>query len=358
MISSASVKTCIDLCLGSGVDFALAILPDETTPRLFIPALAQASEIGGDPTEVFELGLWLAPYSNRISINGRTDLTRAIMELPKFPLQERHAPDTFPLPRISTTRQEYMERVEKVIENCRRRDGKTVFSRVICGSGHTRSWGAIFNALSETFPSTFRFIFHTSDTGGWMGATPETLLNVDFTTGRFHTMAFAGTRLTATPGTPWDKKNLRENEFVSTFIAEKIKAAGVFATAGKPRSVAYGSTIEHLCRDFEGILPANRYAELLDALNPTPALCGTPRENAIEDIASFETHKRGCYGGFVALKNNSILRAFVALRCCAFSGPDFAIYAGGGITSESIAEKEWKETEAKSLFFQKYLLKT
>ena len=53
---------------------------------------------------------------------------------------------------------------------------------------------------------------------------------------------------------------------------------------------------------------------VLEAINPTPALCGTPTDEALRDIAACELHSRRCYGGYVAVRTPGRLDAFVNLR--------------------------------------------
>ena len=40
---------------------------------------------------------------------------------------------------------------------------------------------------------------------------------------------------------------------------------------------------------------------------------------------------------------------YVSLRCMQISGRSCALYAGGGLISDSIEQLEWEETEAKML---------
>ncbi len=107
------------------------------------------------------------------------------------------------------------------------------------------------------------------------------------------------------------------------------------------------------------------FHRLLDLINPTPALCGTPLEAALEDIRDFEHHTRGCYGGFVGIRHyrpspanddgGSIspggFRSFVNLRSARISslpGGYFEILAGGGLLQGSDPASEWAETESKA----------
>lgn len=248
-----------------------------------------------------------------------------------------------------SSRLKYLEAAEGIIASCRQRGGKTVFSRIIEGKNLNLSPLETLAHLSALFPTSLGFLFYTPETGCWIGATPETLLNFDYTTRRVETMAYAGTRPFA-GNAPWDTKNLRENQFVADHIVDKFRAFGVEPDVSEPYSSSYGN-IQHLRRDISAILPESvDFTELLDALNPTPALCGTPTEAAIADINRYESAPRGCYGGFVALHlPGKFFRSWVCLRCAQlYPDGSFEIHSGGGITSDSIPLSEFRETQAKA----------
>ena len=337
----------INNALRAGATFAVCAPPGDDRFRVFLPDCPASAP----SSAVFEIGPWLMPYSRRITIGNEVSSDEARRRLETLP----DAPASSPLfSSYSTPQSLYIANVSSIIASCRRRKGKSVYSRVITGKiADGMTWATLFEALCQTFPQTFRFIFYTSGTGGWMGATPELLLHADFTAETFRTVALAGTRPRSVR--PWDTKNIHENLFVSRYITAKVRHAGLRACVSPPYNVAYGTEIEHLCREISGTLPAGEYEQLFDAINPTPALCGFPKQRAIADLKRYEPHSRGCYGGFVALRDSREISAFVTLRCIQFGGPLMRIYAGGGITSESVPAKEWTETESKCTFFRRYL---
>ena len=242
-----------------------------------------------------------------------------------------------------------------MIESCAARKGKTVYSRVIAGCNPRLDIVDAAQRLFAAFPDAFCFLYYTPQTGCWLGASPETLLSVDYLQNSFSTMALAGTRKADASDAPWDEKNLRENRFVVDFFREKLAAAKSTDVAiTEPFTVRYGA-IEHLCCRVAGRLgtddAAGVSAALLDAINPTPALCGTPTADAIADIERHELHGRGCYGGYLALRDGHRLDAFVNLRCAQIALDDtgrFELYAGGGITGQSDPESEYTETADKA----------
>lgn len=333
----------INRAIASCDTFALVIMPFGNTPVWFENGCSYIGNPDGKATDTqmsFEYSPWLGEFSQR-GILGVREL-QASCEI---------TPETH-----STTHDEYIGEVSQIISNCIRRDGKTVYSRVICGSlpDNHLSWGEMADRFFTRFPMAFRYLMYTPETKGWIGATPEQLLEFDKDSGKVSTVAFAGTRNVSETGKDWDEKNIRENRFVSDYICQKLQELGIEVHATPLSTVNYGN-IEHLCSHISGISHASRLSDIMDAINPTPALCGFPKEDAIRDIDRYEHHKRNCYGGFVAVDSPSGYHAFVNLRCMHFHGSRYCIYGGGGIVPESVPEAEFNETAAKTAFLTELL---
>lgn len=357
------LKQVVDNAVSKGLTFAICLLPGEQRARYFISGNGRTHETcvptHGEvsSTDSFVISPWLAPWHDRITIEREVTPETFAEFTAATPDTCKPTETAAPVPQI--TRDEYLAAVSRVIESCRQRQGKTVFSRAISATmADGTTAGTIFDDLCREFPQTFRFIFHTPETGVWLGATPELLLDHDATTRRCCVMSLAGTRPRTEGHTPWDDKNLRENRFVTDFITDTFRALGADATTGPQQTLRYGRNIEHICHMIEATLPHDVTApELIDRLNPTPALCGTPREAAIADITANELHDRGCYGGTVGLVSTAALRLrlFVTLRCCHISGRTIRAFAGGGITPDSDPATEWRESSAKASFFTRHM---
>ena len=110
------------------------------------------------------------------------------------------------------------------------------------------------------------------------------------------------------------------------------------------------ANVWHLSTRFKGTLrePAPNALELVAALHPTPAVCGTPREVAQALIAELEPFDRGCYAGPVGwMDANGDGEWAIALRCAELRGTRAILYAGAGIVADSVPEREVDETERK-----------
>ncbi|MGW4329173.1 isochorismate synthase [Nocardia sp. NPDC004573] len=146
-------------------------------------------------------------------------------------------------------------------------------------------------------------------------------------------------------------KNREEHAFVIDWIRERLGA--VCAELSIPQSPELVSTHEvwHLATPITGRLrdTAITALDLALLLHPTPAVCGTPTELALDTITRIEDN-RGFYGGAVGWCDAEGDGAWVvAIRCAELSadGRTARAYAGGGIVAASDPQAELDETTAK-----------
>jgi isochorismate synthase len=106
----------------------------------------------------------------------------------------------------------------------------------------------------------------------------------------------------------------------------------------------------HLATPFRGELHegSTSVLDLVAALHPTPAVCGTPRESAREALADLEPIDRGAYAGPVGwVDADGDGEWAIALRCAEITGKTARLFAGAGIVADSVPEAEVDETERK-----------
>jgi len=88
----------------------------------------------------------------------------------------------------------------------------------------------------------------------------------------------------------------------------------------------------------------NKLGKFLVEIHPTPAVCGFPKEKALDLIFDIEKHNREYYSGFMGTVNvENATNLFVNLRCMKILPEKLALFTGGGITGDSIPEKEWEQ---------------
>lgn len=203
----------------------------------------------------------------------------------------------------------------------------------------------LFKQACARYPRMFISLTFTAQSGLWLTATPEILLSGEGD--KWHTMALAGTMPYA-DAVSWSDKNIQEQRYVATYIAKTLKQFTDDYEEEGPRTARAGH-LAHLRSDFTFTLHDDTaIGQLLDALHPTPAVCGLPKREAYHFILQHEQHDRSYYSGFMGpLSVNGQTNLFVTLRCMQVLAHSYRLYAGGGLLKDSIEELEWQETETK-----------
>lgn len=214
---------------------------------------------------------------------------------------------------------------------------------------------ALFGQLCDAHPSAFVSLVSMPGVGTWVGASPEKLVTVD-AQGIFRTVALAGTQakgsLTDLDEALWRQKEIEEQALVSRYIINCFKKIRVreFEEAG-PQTVAAGNLI-HLRTDFAVDTREVNFPQLgsvmLGLLHPTSAVCGMPKDIALQFILQNEGFDRQLYSGYLGPVNLADETAiYVNLRCMQLLRSHALLYAGAGVTKGSLPEREWQETEIK-----------
>ena len=209
--------------------------------------------------------------------------------------------------------------------------------------------------LSGAYPNAFISLVSVPGLGTWVGATPEILISVDRHQ-QFRTVALAGTQPKQPGMRPadavWRQKEIEEQALVSRYIINCLKKIRVreFEEIG-PRTIAAANLL-HLRTDFTINLSEVNYPNLptimLQLLHPTSAVCGLPKESAAAFLEQHELLDRSFFAGFLGPVNlQQETHLFVNLRCMQLFREKALLYAGAGITADSVPEREWVETEQK-----------
>ena len=212
----------------------------------------------------------------------------------------------------------------------------------------------LFQSACRLYPRLFVALTYTPQSGLWLTATPEILLEGE--AGRWRTIALAGTmRLEGAQlqgegeEVCWSTKNIQEQRYVATYITECLEQVSADVTEEGPRTVRAANLV-HLRSDFTFSLYNNvRVGDVLQLLHPTPAVCGLPKQQAFRFIVGHEHTPRLYYSGFQGPLGiePAATHLYVSLRCMQITPRAFRLYAGGGLLKDSTEEQEWLETEAK-----------
>lgn len=210
----------------------------------------------------------------------------------------------------------------------------------------------IYKKLLKSYTNAFVYIWYHPKIGLWLGATPETLLEIN--DDKFKTMSLAGTQVSKDGSISWGAKEIEEQQMVTDFIKNQVEEISENLSIEEAETIKAGSLL-HLRSRVEGRLKSNADMKvLIRALHPTPAVCGLPREDARDFILNNENYNRTFYTGFLGELNmthknsENSSHLFVNLRCMKVLENKAQVFVGGGITKDSYAEKEWLETVAKT----------
>lgn len=243
----------------------------------------------------------------------------------------------------------YLAEAQSLIDCMQRGElQKVVLSRTITRPCDTTTFlPQYFARLCRMYASAYIFIVSIPGACGWVGATPEVLLQSQGM--GYQTMALAGTRPAGSVA-DWGAKEREEQQYVERYIADILQRKGLENVA-VDRYTRQAAQVEHLCTHFD--IRSQHDALLRDALaaalHPTPAVAGTPTEPAIEAIRHTEPHSRRYYGGYVGeALSDGRCALYVNLRSMEFTPAAVRLYVGGGLTEHSVAADEWNETCAKS----------
>jgi menaquinone-specific isochorismate synthase len=210
--------------------------------------------------------------------------------------------------------------------------------------------------LAERFPDTWTFSVE-----GLLGATPELLLR---RTGRqLDARVLAGTaprgagadddRLAA--GLEASVKDHAEHAYAVTSLTDALRPFVEDLHVPERPDVLTLPNVRHLASDVHGRQrdgDLTGLLELVGAVHPTAAVCGSPTPQAARLITELEGMDRGRYAGPVGWLDGRGDGEFgLALRCAELTGADDGrqarLFAGCGIVAGSDPAAELAETQSK-----------
>lgn len=208
--------------------------------------------------------------------------------------------------------------------------------------------------LSRDYDSTWTF-----SVDGLIGATPELLLRL--TRGLVTSRVLAGTirrsgddqrDLALAASLARSSKDLEEHEYAVESVAQSLLPFCSSINRPEVPFVLHLANVMHLATDVTGVLADSMAVRdafnLLQALHPSAAVCGTPTPAAYQLINEVEGMSRGRYAGPVGwIDARGDGEWGIALRCAQINGKRARLFAGCGIVAGSDPEAEYAESQAK-----------
>ncbi|WP_067472108.1 isochorismate synthase [Actinomadura hibisca] len=243
--------------------------------------------------------------------------------------------------------------VERAVERIRSgRLGKAVLARdLYARADEPIDARVLLRRLADRFPGCYTF-----SCAGLVGATPELLIRR--TGDRVDSLVLAGT--TARGGDPEQDARRAERLFASpkdrqehAYAAEMVRDAlaplcAELSVPDQPELLRLPNVM-HLASAVHGRLnEARSVLDVVAALHPTPAVCGTPTDTALDLIRELEAMDRGRYAGPVGwVDARGDGEWGIALRCAEIDGTRARLFAGCGIVADSVPADELAEAQNK-----------
>jgi len=257
----------------------------------------------------------------------------------------------------STSPESYIKSVQDALDSLRHGGLQKVVPAAVRKVELDSNYNSLtsFERLCESYPLAFVSLVSTPKLGTWIGTSPEAIIEVD-RNNIFSTVAVAGTQpfeqQTSVQEVAWRQKEIEEQALVSRYIINCFKKIRLreFEEWG-PKTVVAGNLL-HLKTTFTVDMEETNFPQLgsvmLDLLHPTSAVCGMPKPAAQAFLEKHENFDRELFSGYLGpVKLNGETHLFVNLRCMQVLDDGALLYAGAGVTEDSIPEKEWIETQLK-----------
>ncbi len=312
--------------------------------------------------EAFGRGDWVTPtvfvisdsLGSRIGVSAQASVDDARAELARLRRAAKSertlaAPATHP---VESTVSPTFEEWSKSISSCLATFASGDASKVVLARRTTVHFAepvspvATFERWCSRESGGYAFFIERED-AVFLGVTPELLWRGEGHNVRLE--AVAGTRARGMTEADdealanallHDDKELREHAAVKDFIVERIPECDS-ATPPQVRKLRH---VQHLVTPLEAPRPD---ASVLNALAPTPAVCGVPRDRAFAEVAALEAFDRGFYAGGVGVRVGTDETVAVGIRSLLVRGSQAMVFAGAGLVAGSSADNEWREIATK-----------
>lgn len=226
--------------------------------------------------------------------------------------------------------------------------------------------GALFDTLRAQQPRATVFSVQLPGGNYLMGASPELVVRTDASGVRTVPLAGSAAR-TEQPGSTDDAqvgealmrsaKDRAEHATVVRDIEQRLRPLTTQLDVPAVPQLLSTPQLWHLSTPITGQLaPGVSSLQVARAIHPTPAICGTPRETALQLIQELEPFERGFFGGLVGYMDAEGYGSwYLVLRCAEVAKFEATLFAGAGIVQDSLPAREHAETEAKLATFARAL---
>ncbi len=356
----SKITSLLNLCLKKNIPFVTFRLPNNTSIQTWVQLSGKFNFFESFQEVDNKSGFVYAPFHRKTNFpiilfepeliyeneNFEESLIREISE--KTPLYPEYAYES----PVEISNEEYLKQAETFIKSFHKGFSKAVLSRAyIKNKPKHFDAGKFFINLQSAYPDAFCHLINIPGAGTWIGATPETLLRIHENIAQ--TISLAGTQPFRENDqiVTWQEKELEEQQIVTDYIEsvfQKFKIKDY--KKEKVQNLQAGNAIHLVTKfSFNKYYIEKQLGPFISDIHPTPAVCGFPKEKALQLILQTEKHNREYYAGYcgpINYRNTTVL--FVNLRCMKIFPDKLTLYIGGGLMAKSYPEKEWEETVLKA----------
>jgi len=344
----SSLGEIIGYCTSQKLPFAIYSLPNENqvhciTQDSSVSVLDENSPLPSAP------GFILHPFirdknTPAFFIRKEHKFSFLTQDVAKADLNENYLFDVPVVLNKETTKEEHCKKIEEAITHIKEGEfEKVILSRVQTADVTGIAPIPAFVELLEKYITAFVSLVYIPGKVLWLTATPELL--VAASKDEISTVALAGTKKSGKDN--WTDKEKKEQQLVTDYIHAVLDKHCSRIFMDSPKDIDAGN-VAHLKTSFSAKLESGMWDLVVD-LHPTPAVCGVPKQKAMQFILNTELHKRKYYSGFLGPCNmDGETNLFVNLRCAELHGNKADLFIGGGITADSVLQAEWDETLLKA----------
>ena len=216
-------------------------------------------------------------------------------------------------------------------------------------------WSSLLKELFKRFPDCYLF-FIKKISSVFFGSSPEMFLKVSDNVAEVESVAGSAPRGEKSESDfqferslKSSEKNQKEHLFVSDFISDILIKYSNNVRIIEEKQIRKLDNIQHLITRISAELNSKKKLfKLIDALFPTPAVCGVQKDIAKDLIRKFESHDRGLYSGLIGLMDfDGNCELAVSIRSALVRENKVTAFAGAGLVKNFDADEEFLETNLK-----------
>jgi para-aminobenzoate synthetase component I len=186
----------------------------------------------------------------------------------------------------------------------------------------------------------------------WVCFSPETFITIQ--DDRIHSYPMKGTIAASVPNAADilrnDEKETAEHHTIVDLIRNDLNRVATDVRVDRFRYlekiISQGAGLYQMSSQISGSLGSewkSRLGNIFSALLPAGSISGAPKRKTVDIIRKAETHDRGFYTGVCFLFDGNQVDSCVLIRFIENTTAGYIYKTGGGITINSLPDKEYKE---------------